>query len=160
MIATPSRTRPLPSGFSLVEMLITIAIMGVLTGLVVTSVSSASRDASRMIAKQQASEVQSAVNAWASSSANMREPATSAFAGRLVSIESVRASYNAASTTSARFELIKSFLDDSIADHFTTYTTNTDKLQSEALVNSKQYLKLEDWAAGGASYPKVSLYSE
>jgi prepilin-type N-terminal cleavage/methylation domain-containing protein len=156
MIATPSRTRPLPSGFSLVEMLITIAIMGVLTGLVVTSVSSASRDASRMIAKQQASEVQSAVNAWASSSANMRDTST----GQLKSVESVRASYNAASTTSARFELIKSFLDDSIAEHFLTYTTNTDKLQSEALANSKQYLKLEDWAAGGASYPKVSLYSE
>jgi hypothetical protein len=113
-----------------------------------------------VIAKQQASEVQAAVNAWASSSANMREASTSAYAGRLVSIESVRASYNASSTTLARFNLLKDFLDDSIFDHFVTYTTNSGKLQSEALVNAKQYLKLEDWAAGGASYPKVSLYSE
>ena len=144
------------SGFSLVELLLTIAIMSILTGLLVTAVSNASRDASRVIAKQQASEVQSAVNAWVGSGANARDATT----GQLKSIESVRGAYNAASTTSARFNLIKSFLDDSIADHFLTYTTNTDKLQSEALVNSKQYLKLEDWAAGGASYHKVALYSE
>lgn len=155
MIAPASRNRSqLSAGFSLVEALLTIAIMGVLTGLLVTAVSNASRDTSRTIAKQQAAAMQNAVNAWATSGSNMRSPTT----GQLQSVESTRATYNAASTTSARFNLIKSFLDDSTADHFLANTSNTDKLQSEALINAKQYLRLEDW--GAASYPKVSIVNE
>ena len=142
------------SGFSLVEALLTIAIMGILTGLVVSAVSNASRDASRAIAKQQASAVQNAVNSWVASSTNTRDPST----GQLLSVESARSTYNAASTSSARFNLIKTYLDDGTADHFLTNTANTGKLQSEALINAGQYLTLDTWAASG--YPKVSIVNE
>ena len=152
----PFRSSVRRAGFSLVEALITIAIIGILSGLVVTAVSNASRDSSRMITRQQQSAVQEAVNSWVTSGSNFRDPAT----GQLKSTESTRIAYNAASTTSARFNLIKSFLDDSTADHFLTFTTSTDKLKSEAMTNTKQYLKLEDWAAGGLSYPKVTLNND
>ncbi len=154
---TPSKC----SGFSLIEALITIAIIGVLSGIVVTAVSNASQDTSRMIARQQQSAVQEAVNAWASSASMMRAGSTDAHPGQLLSVESTRAAYNAAATTSARFNLIKGFLDDNTADHFLTYTISTDRLKSEALTNAKQYLKLEDWAAGNAGgYPKVTLNND
>lgn len=146
-------------GFSLVEAMLTIAVMGILTTLVVTAVSNASRDASRVVARQQQAAMQTALNAWVSSSTQTRDnnPA-SPTRGQLRSLETIRGIYNAATTTSARFNKIKDFLDDNTADHFLTYTTSTDKLKSEALTNAKLYLKLEDWGAG--SYPKVTLNND
>ncbi len=143
--------------FSLVEALITIAILGVISSLVVTVVTNASRDAARMVARQQQAAMQTAVAAWVSAQSRDTDP-LSATVGQMRSLETIRGLYNAATTTSARFNKIKDFLDDNTADHFLTYTTSTDKLKSEALTNAKQYLRLDDWSSG--SYPKVSLINE
>ena len=79
--------------FSLVEAMLTIAIMGILSGLVVGVVTNASKDASRMMARQQQAAVQSAVDAWVAS--QMRDTTT----GQVKSLESIRSDYNSRSTS-------------------------------------------------------------
>lgn len=145
------------AAFSLVEALLTIGIMSILTGLVITAVSNATKDASRMVSRQQQTAVQNAANAWVSS--QMRdESAASLTRGQIRSIETIRGIYNGNSTALARLNLISKYLDDSTANHLISSTTNSDKIKSDALNNARQYLSLGTWASGGA--PKVELVSE
>ena len=139
----------LRKGFSLVEALLTIAIMGVLTSLVVSVVSTATQDASRMVARQQQAAVQSAVQAWASS--QTRDPGT----GQIVSQESIRADYNSRSTSLARLNLVAGYLDNVTANHFLTTTTNSSAIESDALNTASQHLELPNWDQ--SSYPQVNL---
>lgn len=63
----PFLTSPLPrhrGGFSFVEAIFTIAIIGIMSSLVVAAISNASRDAHRVMARQQQAAVQSALTAW------------------------------------------------------------------------------------------------
>ena len=145
------------AAFSLVEALLTIGIMSILTGLVITAVSNASRDASRMIARQQQGAVQSAALAWVSSQMRDEGP-TSPTRGQLRSLESIRTIYNAYATPLARLNVIGKYLDDTTSNHLITSTTNSEKIKSDALSNAKQYLSLGTWTSGG--YPKVDLVSE
>lgn len=145
------------SAFSLVEALLTIGIMSILTGLVITAVSNASRDASRMVAKQQQSAVQAAANAWMSSQMRDENPA-SVTRGQVRSLEAIRTIYNSYSTSLARLNVISRYLDDATASHLISSTTNSDKIKSDALSNARQYLSLGTWTSGG--YPKVDLVSE
>ncbi|MDB6075857.1 MAG: prepilin-type cleavage/methylation protein [Verrucomicrobiaceae bacterium] len=144
--------RRLASGFSLVEALLTIAIMGILSSLVVGVVSNASKDASRMMARQQQGAVQSAVDAWVSS--QMRDTST----GQVRSLESIRGDYNSRSTSLARLNLAVAFLDDATANHFTSTTTNSANIKSEAMNTANQHLELPTWDA--SSYPKVNLVND
>lgn len=145
------------SAFSLVEALLTIGIMSILTGLVITAVSNASRDASRMISRQQQSAVQSAANAWVAGQMRDDNPG-SMTRGQIRSLESVRAIYNSYPTSLAKLNVIGRYLDDSTSSHLISSTTNSDKIKSDALFNARQYLSLSSWTAG--SYPKVDLSSE
>ena len=145
------------AAFSLVEALLTIGIMSILTGLVITAVSNASRDASRMVARQQQGAVQSAVMAWVRSQSR-DDNAASATRGQVRSLEAIRTIYNSYSTSLARLNVISKYLDDSTANHLITSTTNSDKIKSDALINARQYLSLATWGSG--SYPKVDLISE
>lgn len=140
------------SGFTLTEALLTMAIIGIISSIVVSAMSNVARDASRMVARQQQAEVQNAVNAWVSG--QTRDLTT----GQVKSLESIRSDYNSRSTSLARFNLASSYLDEAIATHFTSNTTSSDRVRSEAMTNAKQYLTLSTWAAG--SYPKVELVSE
>lgn len=147
------------AAFSMIELLLTIAIMSILTGLVVTTVSNASRDASRMVARQQQAEVQNAVNAWVVGNGRFPDNwADVTLRGKMRSQETMRALYNSYTTPLAKFNVIASYLDDSTSAHIISTTTNSNKLKSDALNNAKQYLSLPDWASG--SYPKVDLISE
>ncbi len=152
MTAPPSIARRLASGFSLVEALLTIAIMGILSSLVVGVVSNASKDASRMMARQQQGAVQSAVDAWISS--QMRDTTT----GQVKSLESIRSDYNSRSTSLARLNLAAAFLDDTTANHFTSTTTNSASIKSDALNIASQHLELPSWDS--SSYPKVNLVND
>jgi type II secretory pathway pseudopilin PulG len=51
-------------GFSFVEAIFTIAIIGIMSSLVVAAISNASRDAHRVMARQQQAAVHSALTAW------------------------------------------------------------------------------------------------
>lgn len=152
------------NGFSFVEAIFTIAIIGIMSSLVVAAISNASRDAHRVMARQQQAAVQSALTAWVM--AQTRVGATA----QVRSLENVRSTYNAIGSTSARFNLLvpnasspdpsarAGFLDQTTADHFLEYTTSTDKLKTAALENSKQYLTLPNWQTG--DFPRVELVSE
>jgi hypothetical protein len=64
------------------------------------------------------------------------------------------ATYNAASTASARYALFQNYLDDATRDNFTVDNT-TAKITSQAMRDVNKYLTLPNWAA--SSYPKVQL---
>lgn len=140
------------AGFTLTEALLTMAVVGIISSLVVSTMTNAARDASRMVARQQQAEVQNAVNAWVVGQSRDR------MTGQFRSLESIRADYNSRSTPLARFNLIGTYLDDSTVTHFTTYTSNSGKVQSDALKKAGQYLDLSSWTSG--SYPKVELIYE
>jgi prepilin-type N-terminal cleavage/methylation domain-containing protein len=152
MTASPSLFSRRSSGFTLTEALLTMAIIGIISSIVVSAMSSAAKDASRMVARQQQAQVQNAVNAWISG--QTRDLAT----GQVRSLESIRGDYNSRGTSLARFNLISGYLDESTAEHFTDTTTNSDRVKSEAMVNARQYLTLGTWVSG--SYPKVELTYE
>jgi type II secretory pathway pseudopilin PulG len=158
---TASRRR---NGFSFVEAIFTIAIIGIMSSLVVAAISNASRDANRVMARQQQASVQSALTSWVMAQTRVGSTA------QLRSLESVRTSYNSLSTTSARFNLLipnpaspdpnlrAGFIDQTTSDHFLDYTIGTDKLKTAALENAKQYLSLPTWQSG--DFPRVDLVNE
>ncbi|MFZ2276487.1 MAG: hypothetical protein WAW39_01760, partial [Prosthecobacter sp.] len=132
-----------------------------MSSIVVAAISNASRDAHRVMARQQQASVQSALTAWVM--AQMRVGSTAQFR----SLESVRSEYNSKASSQERFELLKpnprstdpsarvGFLDQTTADHFTDYTSNPNQLQTAALYNAQQYLTLPDWQQG--DFPRVDL---
>lgn len=152
------------AGFSFVEAIFTIAIIGIMSSIVVAAISNASRDAHRVMARQQQASVQGALTAWVM--AQMRVGSTAQFR----SLESVRSEYNSKSSSQDRFKLLKpdptstdpsarvGFLDQTTADHFTDYTSNPNQLQTAALYNAQQYLTLPDWQQG--DFPRVDLVNQ
>ena len=134
------------------EMIMTVAIIGLLSGLVVNSISNVNVDASRMIARQQQTVLQSAVQSWAAS--QTRDPLT----GQIQSMEAIRADYNSRGHSKARLSLISEFLDDATFNHLDSSTTNTAKIKSDALSKIKMHLTLDTW--GASSYPKVLMAAD
>ncbi len=151
-------------GFSFVEAIFTIAIIGIMSSIVVAAISNASRDAHRVMARQQQASVQSALTAWVMAQSRVGNTA------QFRSLESVRTTYNALPTTQTRFNLLvpnasspdpslrAGFLDQTTADHFVEYTTNPSRLLTAALDNAQQYLSLPDWQSG--DFPRVDLVNE
>lgn len=162
MRCRPARLRE--SGFSFVEAIFTIAIIGIMSSLVVAAISNASRDAHRVMARQQQAAVQSAVTAWVM--AQTRVGSTAQYRN----LESLRSYYNSLGTTRARFELLRpnptspdlslraGFLDQTTVDHFDDYMFSSDRLQTGALDNAGQYLTLPTWQSG--DFPRCEMNDE
>lgn len=157
MSHTSSKSRP--GGFTLTEAILTIAIVGIMASLVLSAISNASRDAQRIVARQQQAAVQNALNAWVMSQTRVSG------SSQVKSLNDIRSSYNSVGTALARFNLLVpsgagtgGYLDQTTADHFLEYTTNTDRLKTAALDQAKQHLELPNWAAG--SFPKVDLVND
>lgn len=145
-----------PHAFTLPEAILTIAIIGILSTLIISSISNINADAARVVARQQQAAVQSAVNTWVNSQTrtNSADPA----APRIRSTEAIRADYNSRGHSRARLNLISSYLDDATFAHFEEYTTSTSQIKSEALAKARQHLTLDTW--GASSYPRVSLNND
>lgn len=132
----------------MIEMLIVIAVIGIMAALVISAFSNVSQDTRRVVARQQQAEVQNAVNAWVNSYSQSN------------GLEAARTQYNGAGSgnnSSARLAMVKSYLDDSTYSHLASNTSagDQDKVKSAAMKKTGQYIVLSDWAQN--SYPKVEL---
>jgi len=156
---TPRPTLRASPGFTLVEALITIAIIGIMAALLVNAFSNTAQDTSRMIARQQQAALQSALSAWVNGESN-RAVVINATTGtaKMRTVEEIRTDYNTAATTFARYSLVEAYLDDGTRAHFAGYTSDSGKIKSAALNTTSQYLSLPDWTAN--SYPQVLLIAE
>lgn len=163
------QARSRAAGFSFVEAIFTIAIIGIMSSLVVAAISNASRDAHRVMARQQQATLQSAVTAWVMAQTRVVTPGPNE--GQFISLESVRAAYNAQPTTRARFLQLLApddarpilrekpgFIDEVTAKHFKDYTTSSDRLLTAALDSADQYLTLPDWHED--EFPRVDLVNK
>jgi len=140
---TPGSQSTARRAFTLVEMLIVIAVIGIMSALVISAFSNAAQDTRRVVARQQQAAVQNAVNAWVNSISQQQ------------GLAQTRNLYNLAGTSKGRLQLVKAYLDDSTLSHFLTNTTNNNEVKSTALSKTSQYLLLDTWNAN--SYPKVEL---
>jgi prepilin-type N-terminal cleavage/methylation domain-containing protein len=146
-------------GFTFIEALMTIAILGIMAAVLVSAFSSAATDASRMVARQQQAAIQAAVNGWVngdSNRVNVIDATTGT--GKLRTIEEIRDDYNSRVTSLARLNLVAGYLDSTTVTHLTSSTVNSSKIKSEALTATKQYISMPDWTATG--YPQVLLTAE
>ncbi len=135
---------PISTAFSLIELLIVIAIIGVMASLVIASFSNATQDARGVVALQQQAVLQEALNAWI----------TSASSGT-GSLQTARDTYTGEVTNGAKFALFESYLTDAWATRFETHPSVADALATDEMQRTGQYVKFSAWAAG--DYPKVEL---
>jgi prepilin-type N-terminal cleavage/methylation domain-containing protein len=150
-------------GFSFVEAIFTIAIIGIMSSIVVAAISNAALDSYRVLSRQQQASLQSALTAWVMSQTRVGTTA------QFQSLENVRNIYNAQASTLARFNLlvpnptsqdptlIAGFVDQTTADQFLAYSTGS-QLMTQALYSSKQYITLPDWQSG--DFPHVNLVTQ
>lgn len=139
---TPCRVSGQQRGFSLVELLVTIVILSILASMVVTAVSNAAVDSSKVLARQQQAAVQQALNSWITT-----------FSSQGDGLEQARTVYNTAGNSLAKFVLISPFLDPGMAAHIQTNST-LDRLETSALQRAGAYMTLSGWPRG--SYPTVN----
>lgn len=144
-------------GFSLVEAIFTIAIISIMSSIIVAAISNATRDANRIVARQQQAALNSALNAWVMGSMRV---ASGINEGQLRGIEDIRAEYNSQSSSLAKLQLIapdatSGYLDESTRAHFIQYTNNSGRIESSALEAGNQHITLPNWTAG--EFPKALL---
>lgn len=126
-------------GFSLVEMLIVIAIISILSSMVITAVSNASQDSSRRVAEQQQVALQQALTAWIASTA-----ATS-------SLSEARTQYTTRRGNNSLLDVVETYLDPHSRDHFSSSGAN---VTSDMLERSGVLLSFTAWT-NRAEYPQV-----
>lgn len=179
---TTQHHRAARQAFSLVEVLLVLAIISIMAALVINAFSNASQDARNVMARQQQATLQSAVNNWASGQIGGYEAPDAGNPTQLYqrTVTYVRNKYNFADNywTSTptnprksrtdggvvgRLELIKDYLDEDTFQHLSDNSpSDKAKVQSGAMYKTGQHIELSTWATPSASnrnpYPKVDLY--
>ncbi len=135
-----TQTKRVRRGFSLVEMLIVIAIISILGSMVITAVSNASQDSSRRVAEQQQVALQQALTAWIASTA-----ATS-------SLSEARSQYTTRLGGNTLLTAVEGYLDPHSRDHFSLSGGN---VTSDMLERSGAVLSFSPWT-NRAEYPQVN----
>jgi|TARA_B110001454_G_C12686425_1_gene420370 prepilin-type N-terminal cleavage/methylation domain-containing protein len=169
--------------FSLVELLLVLAIISIMAALVINSFSNAAQDSRNVMARQQQATLQSAINNWISGQVGGFESPDPSNPSRRYerTVGYVRNKYNYASNywtespshprgsrsnqgVIGRLELIKDYLDDGTYSHLadSSPTSNFNRIQSSAMAKTGQYIELSAWSSPAAEkrtpYPKVELY--
>jgi len=129
-------------GFSLIELLIVIAVIGIIGALVLTSVTNATRDSNLVIARQQQVVLQEALNAWIvanSSGSKTLQDARTLYAGN-------------------KLDLLKDFLQKSTYDHFKLYSSGNN-VKSDAMEKAGVSLQFSSWQ-DSSEYPYIEMTSQ
>lgn len=139
-------------GFSLIELLIVIAVIGILASLVIGQIANAAQESRRIVSRQQQVVMQNAVNAW-----------VLAYAAQEGALEKAREVYNkegaATRTARSKLQLIAEYLDKDTLEQFLSHSdpTEPDKLRTDAMVKTGRYIELPPWGGNEADYPEVHL---
>lgn len=128
------------NAFTLVEILLVIAIIGIMSAIILTTVGNATQDSRLVVARQQQAALQQALNAW--------------IAGQISSntVSVVRSNYTAASD---KLALVGPYLGASTLQHFQENTTNAAQIRSDALIRTGRYLQFSSWTT--TNFPTVNL---
>jgi|GEM_PF-2528307 len=129
--------------FTLIEMLIVLAIIGVLAAIIISQIANATYETRRIVARQQQVVLQTAVSTWIIQSTTTQP------------LSAVQTAYNAASDSKARLIMVGNYLDTDTYNHLVAQTTDVAKIQSDAMKRAGKWIELPTWAAG--SYPRVNL---
>jgi len=127
------RTWPAAGGFSLVEVLVVVAVLGVLATLLIPYISHTRESAQEAVARQQQAELQTALGNWIA--------ATAAQPGGLAA---ARNTYNSAGT---KLELLQNYLQ---AGTYAALTGTGTKVTSAALTSAGASLQFSSWPVGGS----------
>lgn len=130
-------------GFTLVELLLVIAIIGVMSTLIITTVSNAAQDARTVVARQQQVTLQDALNAWVAANSSGTN-----------TLASARSAYSAAGNNLAKLTLLTNYLHPETYSHMTNYST-TSQIKSEAMTKAGIYLQFSAWST--TNYPIVEM---
>lgn len=131
-------------GFTLIEVIVVIAIIGIMTSLVITVYRNVAQDSRDVIARQQQAAIQNAINNWITTQSTS------------LPLSAIQTVYNDAGGSSERLRLIENYLDDRTRKHLKDLSpTGTDEVNSEALTKLDRHLLLSSWGAN--SYPQVQM---
>lgn len=119
-------------GFSLLEILIVVAVIGILSTLVVALVSGTSRHANEVASRQQQTELQTALGNWLVSKSS--DPG---------GLAAARATYSSAPD---KLSLLTNYLQPNTLAYLRSTGTN---VTSAALDSANAYLRFSDWPLGG-----------
>ena len=121
-------------GFSLVEILIIIAVIGIISALVIPQISNIRSSASLSVARQQQAELQAALGNWVV--ARSSEPG---------GLSAARAAY-----TGTKLSLLQNYLQEAT---YASMSGSGDTVTSAALDAAGAYLQFSSWGSG--QYPAV-----
>jgi prepilin-type N-terminal cleavage/methylation domain-containing protein len=136
-VPTKPHGRTPETAFSLVEMLVVIAVIGILSGLAVSQIQGGAQQARMAVARQQQMEVQTALDAWIVAQSS----GTAGLAG-------AQAAYSA--DAGAMLSAISPYLRDP-----GIFSASGGGLTSEALSGIGKSLQFSAWSGSGS--PKVLL---
>lgn len=136
---------PSSGAFTLIEMLLVVAIIGVMSSLIIAAISNSAADARLVIARQQQAVVQEALNAW-----------ISAQSAGTAGIPGAKSSYTAAGTALAKLALVQNYLEPGTYEHFTNFSTGDSAVQSDAMAKIGVSLVFSAWNSSNA-YPRVNM---
>lgn len=114
--------------FSLIELLVVICVIGILSALIIASISNASRDSRWTVARQQQATLQTALNAWVTTN---------------TSIASARAIYNG-TDASGKLAMLSNYLQpESFADFLSNSASSS--VRSRILNQLGYGLTFSEW---------------
>jgi prepilin-type N-terminal cleavage/methylation domain-containing protein len=159
------------AAFTLVEMLLVIAVISILASMVISSFSDAAQSTRDVVVRQQLAVWQSGLNNWVNSKLGRVDTAIES-TGAQVTLQALTNYYNTLTKTQ-RFTLLTGkdldattpdtdgYLDAMTGQHYLDMATkqgatDLNKIKSDAMIQTGRWIELPDWTMGG--YPTVELH--